>query len=117
MSRFDLELMTVSTCGKIFELIIFNPIFEKYCLLCPNKFGFRPFDSCENQLLSINVNHRFQWLFRYQSSYFDQGDAHKYVWLASPDPPDFCSKVKVGWSASIKTEQKLADLFPSLACW
>ena len=43
-------------CGKIFEIIIFNPIFEyleKNSLLCPNQSGFRPFDSCENQLLSI----------------------------------------------------------------
>ena len=46
-------------CGKIFERIIFNPIFEyleKNSLLCPNQSGFRPFDSCENQLLSI-VHH------------------------------------------------------------
>ena len=43
-------------CGKIFERIIFNPIFEyleKNSLLCPNQSGFCPFDSCENQLLSI----------------------------------------------------------------
>ena len=43
-------------CGKIFERIIFNPIFEylkENSLLCPIQSGFRPFDSCENQLLSI----------------------------------------------------------------
>ena len=43
-------------CGKIFERNIFNPIFEyleKNSLLCPNQSGFRPFDSCKNQLLSI----------------------------------------------------------------
>ena len=43
-------------CGNIFERIIFNPIFEyleKNSLLCTNQSGFRPFDSCENQLLSI----------------------------------------------------------------
>ena len=42
--------------GKIFEIIIFNPIFEyleKNSLLCRNQCGFRSFDSCENQLLSI----------------------------------------------------------------
>ena len=41
---------------KIFERIIFNPIFEyleKNSLLCPNQCGFRPFDLYENQLLSI----------------------------------------------------------------
>ena len=43
-------------CGKICGRILFNPIFEyleKHSLLCPNQSGFRSFDSCENQLLSI----------------------------------------------------------------
>ena len=44
-------------CRKIFEIIIFNPIFEylekKNSLLCPYKSGFCTFDSCEDQLLSI----------------------------------------------------------------
>ena len=43
-------------CSKIFERIIFNPIFEfldENGLLCPNQSGFHPFDSCENQSLSI----------------------------------------------------------------
>ena len=41
--------------GKIFERIIFNPIIKclQKSLLCPNQSGFHPFDSCENQLLSI----------------------------------------------------------------
>ena len=43
--------------GKIFERLIFNSFF-KYIdgneLLNPNHSGFRPFDSCVNQLLSIN---------------------------------------------------------------
>ena len=42
-------------CSKIFERTIFNPIFEILDvngLLCPNQSGFRPYDSCENQLLS-----------------------------------------------------------------
>ena len=43
-------------CGKIFERLIFNPVFEFLKgnkLLSPNQFGFGPNDSCENQLLSI----------------------------------------------------------------
>ena len=42
--------------SQIFERVIFNPIFEyleKNSLLCPSQSGFYPFDSCENQLLSI----------------------------------------------------------------
>ena len=45
--------------GKFFERLIFNSLF-KYIdeneLLNPNQSGFRPFDSCVNQLLSINHN-------------------------------------------------------------
>ena len=45
--------------GKFFERLIFNSLF-KYTdeneLFNPNQSGFRPFDSCVNQLLSINQN-------------------------------------------------------------
>ena len=41
-------------CGKIFDRIIFIfKYLEKNSLLCPNQSGFCPFDSCENQLLSL----------------------------------------------------------------
>ena len=43
-------------CDKIFEKIIFNPLFkylEEYNLLNDNQSGFRPGDSCVHQLLSI----------------------------------------------------------------
>ena len=46
----------LAICGKVFEIIVFNPTFEyleKNSLLCPNQSGFHPFDSCENQLLSF----------------------------------------------------------------
>ena len=41
-------------CGKIFERIIFNVFLflEDNSLLTPNQSGFRPNDSCINQLLS-----------------------------------------------------------------
>ena len=42
------------------------------------------------------------------------GGAHKYVWLASPDRPNFCSEHRVGWSASIKIEKKLKSRFISI---
>ena len=43
-------------CSKIFERMIYNPVFlylESNNLLTPNQSGFRPNDSCINQLLSI----------------------------------------------------------------
>ena len=45
------------TVGKFFERLLFNSLF-KYIdeneLLNPTQSGFHPFDSCVNQLLSIN---------------------------------------------------------------
>ena len=43
-------------CSKIFERIIYNPVFsylENNDLLTPNQSGFCLNDSCVNQLLSI----------------------------------------------------------------
>ena len=43
-------------CGKIFERLIFNEMFSFLLannLLTPNQSGFKPGDSCINQLLSI----------------------------------------------------------------
>ena len=43
-------------CSKIFEGIIYNPVFlylESNNLLTPNQSGFRPNNSCISQLLSI----------------------------------------------------------------
>ena len=42
--------------GKIFEKIIFNKIYQfllEERLLNPNQYGFRPSDSCINQILAI----------------------------------------------------------------
>ena len=44
-------------CGKVFEKIIFNSLFvylNNYNLLNSNQSGFRPGDSCVNQLISIS---------------------------------------------------------------
>ena len=43
-------------CGKIFEKLIFNEMFKfliENDLISPNQSGFKPEDSCINQLLSI----------------------------------------------------------------
>ena len=52
----------------------------------------------------------FLW-YCYESIILPLVGAHKYVWLASPDRPDFCSKVRAGWSAPIKTKNKLKGRF------
>ena len=46
----------LSICGKIFEKLMFDAIYEFLCenqLLTPSQSGFRPGDSTINQLLSI----------------------------------------------------------------
>ena len=43
-------------CRKILEILVFNPFFDfrdNNSLLSANQSGFRPFESCESQLLSI----------------------------------------------------------------
>ena len=43
-------------CGKIFEKLIFNEMFKFFIeneLISPNQLGFKPCDSCTNQLLAI----------------------------------------------------------------
>ena len=48
------SLLTI--CGKFFKRLIFNEVFRFFLvknLLAPNQSGFKPGDSCINQLLSI----------------------------------------------------------------
>ena len=54
VNYWPVSLLTI--CGKIFEKIIFNPVFqflEEKKLLSPKQSGFWPNNSSENQLLSI----------------------------------------------------------------
>ena len=49
-------VLLLPICVKMFEWLIFNPVFEfleENKLLSPNQSGFWPNDSCENQLQSI----------------------------------------------------------------
>ena len=44
-------------CGKIFERLLYNEMLDFFLendLISPKQSGFRPGDSCINQLLSIN---------------------------------------------------------------
>ena len=53
----DRPISPLPVCGKIFENLIFNEMFKFFIendLISPNQPGFKPGDSCINQLLSIN---------------------------------------------------------------
>ena len=47
--------------GKIFEIILYNDMYEFFAennLISPNQSGFKPGDSCINQLLSSIHDHQ-----------------------------------------------------------
>ena len=74
-------------CGKIFEKIIFNKIYNFLLeeeLLNPNQSGFRPSDSCVNQQLVIT--HEILEAFdcnpslEFRSVFLDISKAYDKVW-------------------------------------
>ena len=72
-------------CGKFFESLIFN---ERFCfflannLLAPNQSGFKPGDSCVNQLLSITheIYSTFDDGLEVRSVFLDMSKAFDKVW-------------------------------------
>ena len=53
----DRPVSLLPICEKIFERLLYDTMFDflsKNNLLSPNQSGFRPGDSCINQVLSIN---------------------------------------------------------------
>ena len=79
------SLSLLPVFGKIFEKLIFNEIYsflDRERLLSTNQSGFRPFDSCVNQLLTItheifssfdrNPSLEVRWIFLDISKAFDK---------------------------------------------
>ena len=72
-------------CGKILERLIFNEMFSFFLsnnLLAPNQSGFKPGDSCINQLLSITheICSSFDEGFEVRSVFLDISKAFNKVW-------------------------------------
>ena len=72
-------------CSKIFERIIFNEIFRffiKNDLISQHQSGFKPGDSCINQLLSITheIYQSFDQGFDVRSVFLDISKAFDKVW-------------------------------------
>ena len=72
-------------CGKFFERLIFNEMFSFFLadnLLAPNQSGFKPGDSCINQLLSITheIYSSFDDGFEVRSVFLDISKAFDKVW-------------------------------------
>ena len=72
-------------CGKIFEKLIFNELFNFLLannLISPNQSGFKPGDSCINQLLSITheIYNSFDEGLEVRSVFLDISKAFDKVW-------------------------------------
>ena len=74
-------------CGKIFERLFYNEMFDIFLennLTSPKQSGFRPGDSCINQLLPISTKilNAFDIGFEVQGLLLDISIAFDKVWLA-----------------------------------
>ena len=72
-------------CGKIFERLIFNEMFRFFLdnkLISTNQSGFKPGDSCMNQLLSITheIYKSFDDGLEVRSVFLDISKAFDKVW-------------------------------------
>ena len=72
-------------CGKILERVIFNEMFKFFIeneLLLANQFGFKPGDSCVNQLVSITheIYKSFDEGFKVRGVFLDITKAFDKVW-------------------------------------
>ena len=75
----------LSICRNIFERLIFNEMFSFFLannLLASNQSGFKPGDSCVNQLLSITheIYSSFDDGFEVRSVFLDISKAFDKVW-------------------------------------
>ena len=72
-------------CSKIFERLIYNEMFTFFTennLISPNQSGFRPGDSCVNQLLAI-THEIYKWFdegFEVRGVFLDISKAFDKVW-------------------------------------
>ena len=72
-------------CGKVFERLIYNSLFEYFIqndLISPYQSGFKPGDSCTNQLISITheIYQSFDDEFEVRGVFLDISKAFDKVW-------------------------------------
>ena len=72
-------------CGKVFERLIYNSLFEYFIqndLISPYQSGFKPGDSCTNQLISITheIYQSFDDGFEVRGVFLDISKAFDKVW-------------------------------------
>ena len=89
------SLLTI--CGKTFNRLVYNSLFEYFIendLISPNQSGFKPGDSCTNQLISITheINQSFDDGFQVRGVFLDVSKAFDKVWHN-----DLIYKLKQKW--------------------
>ena len=72
-------------CGKVLQRLIYNSLFEYFIgndLISPNQSGFKPGDSCTNQLIYITheIYQSFDDGFEVRSIFLDISKAFDKVW-------------------------------------
>ena len=72
-------------CGKVFKRLVYNSLFEYFIendLNSPNQSGFKPGESCTNQLISITheVYQSFDEGFEVRGVFLDISEAFDKVW-------------------------------------
>ena len=72
-------------CGKVFERLMYNSLFEYFIqndLISPYQSGFKPGDSCTNQLISIThkIYQSFDGGFEARGVFLDISKAFDKVW-------------------------------------
>ena len=77
------------TAGKIFERLLYDKMFEFFIannLISKNQSGFRPGDSCINQLLSITheIYQSFDDNLEVRAIFLDISKAFDMVWHKGP---------------------------------
>ena len=80
-----LPISLLPNCGKVFEHLIYNSLFEYFIekdLISPNQSGFKPGDSCTNQLISImhEIYQSFDDGFEVRGVFLDISKAFDKVW-------------------------------------
>ena len=74
-------------CGKIFEPLIYNSLFEYFIendLVSPKQSGFKPGDSCTNQIISITheIYQSFDDGFEFRGVFLNISKAFDKVWYS-----------------------------------
>ena len=72
-------------CEKVFECLMYNSLFEYFIeneLISPSQSGFKPGDSCKNQLISITheIYQSFDDGFEVRGVFLDISKAFDKVW-------------------------------------